>query len=168
MTSILVFVDQGIVRALREYQQKLIDGKTKIYVRRAGPNYQEGLRIMRELGKWTVETAEVPLELNLLLRIHIIRNAFRPRLSKRLGLWPNLSRGSGHSGQHQGGTTLLIDGTDSPDPMTCDSVTHFAVLLLLGLPGLAWRLERRAQWSVTIRSQYFFNFYSLLSKTFIE
>jgi len=38
------------VRALKEYQQLLIEGKVEIYVRRAGPNYQEGLRIMRELG----------------------------------------------------------------------------------------------------------------------
>lgn len=42
---------QGIVRALREYQQKLIDGNVSIFVRRAGPNYQEGLRVMRELGE---------------------------------------------------------------------------------------------------------------------
>ena len=41
---------KGIVRALREYQQKLIDGNVSIFVRRAGPNYQEGLRVMRELG----------------------------------------------------------------------------------------------------------------------
>ncbi|XP_025094977.1 ATP-citrate synthase-like isoform X2 [Pomacea canaliculata] len=41
---------KGIVRALREYQLKLIEGKVSVYVRRAGPNYQEGLRIMRELG----------------------------------------------------------------------------------------------------------------------
>ncbi|ESO97048.1 hypothetical protein LOTGIDRAFT_201946 [Lottia gigantea] len=41
---------KGIVRALREYQQKLIEFNVKIYVRRAGPNYQEGLRIMRDLG----------------------------------------------------------------------------------------------------------------------
>lgn len=31
---------------------KLIEGKVSVYVRRAGPNYQEGLRIMRELGKY--------------------------------------------------------------------------------------------------------------------
>lgn len=43
---------QGIVRALREYQQKLIEGKVSIFVRRAGPNYQEGLRVMRELGEF--------------------------------------------------------------------------------------------------------------------
>ena len=43
---------KGIVRALRQFQQKLIEGNVSIYVRRAGPNYQEGLRMMRELGKY--------------------------------------------------------------------------------------------------------------------
>lgn len=42
------------MRALEEFQQKLVEGKVTIYVRRAGPNYQEGLRIMRELGEFTV------------------------------------------------------------------------------------------------------------------
>lgn len=41
---------KGIVRALREYKQKLQENKVKIYVRRGGPNYKEGLRLMRELG----------------------------------------------------------------------------------------------------------------------
>jgi len=41
---------KGIVRALREYKQKLQDTNVKIYVRRGGPNYKEGLRVMRELG----------------------------------------------------------------------------------------------------------------------
>jgi len=48
----------GIINALKEYRQKLIDNKVKIYVRRGGPNYQEGLRNMRELG----ETLGVPIE----------------------------------------------------------------------------------------------------------
>ena len=51
MTHEVTFWFQGIIRALREYQQKLIDGNVSIFVRRAGPNYQEGLRIMRELSK---------------------------------------------------------------------------------------------------------------------
>jgi ATP citrate (pro-S)-lyase len=42
---------KGIVRALQEYRMKLVEGKVIIYVRRAGPNYQEGLRVMRELGE---------------------------------------------------------------------------------------------------------------------
>lgn len=40
----------GIITALREYQQKLIEHNISIFVRRAGPNYQEGLRKMREIG----------------------------------------------------------------------------------------------------------------------
>ena len=42
---------KGIVKALKEYQKKLQENKVKIYVRRGGPNYQEGLKRMRELGK---------------------------------------------------------------------------------------------------------------------
>jgi ATP-citrate lyase beta-subunit len=48
----------GIIKALEEYRQKLIDNKVKIYVRRGGPNYQEGLKNMKELGK----TLGVPIE----------------------------------------------------------------------------------------------------------
>ncbi len=49
---------KGIIRALKEYQQKLIENKVKIYVRRGGPNYQQGLCQMRELG----ERLGVPIE----------------------------------------------------------------------------------------------------------
>ncbi|UJR20924.1 hypothetical protein I4U23_024033 [Adineta vaga] len=41
---------KGIVKALQEYRERLIEYKISIFVRRAGPNYQEGLRIMREVG----------------------------------------------------------------------------------------------------------------------
>jgi ATP-citrate lyase beta-subunit len=40
----------GITMALRDYKKKLKETNVKIYVRRGGPNYQEGLRIMRDLG----------------------------------------------------------------------------------------------------------------------
>lgn len=49
---------KGIVRALKEFKNKLQKNKVKIYVRRGGPNYKEGLRIMRELG----EELGVPIE----------------------------------------------------------------------------------------------------------
>jgi len=49
---------KGIIMALKEYKKKLIDGKVKIYVRRGGPNYKEGLANMRKLG----ETLGVPIE----------------------------------------------------------------------------------------------------------
>ncbi|KAF9943878.1 citrate synthase, partial [Mortierella alpina] len=41
----------GIVRALTEFKQPLIAHKVRIFVRRGGPNYQEGLRSMRQLGE---------------------------------------------------------------------------------------------------------------------
>ena len=45
-----MFILQGIVKALQEYRERLIEYQVSIFVRRAGPNYQEGLRIMREVG----------------------------------------------------------------------------------------------------------------------
>lgn len=47
----------GIVKALKEYREKLINCGVRIYVRRGGPNYEYGLKIMRELG----ETLGVPI-----------------------------------------------------------------------------------------------------------
>lgn len=41
---------KGIVRALTEFQKVLIAHRIQIYVRRGGPNFQEGLRLMRDLG----------------------------------------------------------------------------------------------------------------------
>jgi succinyl-CoA synthetase beta subunit len=49
---------KGIIKALKEYQKNLQENKVKIYVRRGGPNYQEGLCQMRELG----EKIGVPIE----------------------------------------------------------------------------------------------------------
>lgn len=41
---------KGLIRSIREAKSKLKDNKTKIFVRRGGPNHLEGLRLMRELG----------------------------------------------------------------------------------------------------------------------
>ncbi len=48
----------GIIQALTEYQEKLKAGNVKIYVRRGGPNYKEGLAKMRKVG----ETLGLPIE----------------------------------------------------------------------------------------------------------
>lgn len=42
---------KGIIRALKEYKQALATYGVRIFVRRGGPNYQEGLRAMRLLGE---------------------------------------------------------------------------------------------------------------------
>jgi ATP-citrate lyase beta-subunit len=42
---------KGVVMALKEYKEKLREAGVKIYVRRGGPNYELGLKLMRELGE---------------------------------------------------------------------------------------------------------------------
>ncbi|KAF7301109.1 ATP citrate lyase isoform 2 [Mycena indigotica] len=49
---------KGIIRALKEFKTGLVNHNVKIYVRRGGPNYQEGLRAMRLLG----ESLGVPIK----------------------------------------------------------------------------------------------------------
>uniref|UniRef100_A0A8C8RI87 ATP-citrate synthase n=1 Tax=Pelusios castaneus TaxID=367368 RepID=A0A8C8RI87_9SAUR len=44
---------KGIVRAIKDYQGPLKEHGVRIFVRRGGPNYQEGLRVMGEVGKTT-------------------------------------------------------------------------------------------------------------------
>ncbi len=48
----------GINKALREFKTQLVNQKTKIYVRRGGPNYEEGLRNIASVG----EEIDVPIE----------------------------------------------------------------------------------------------------------
>lgn len=48
---------KGVVTALTEFQSKLLEHQISVYVRRAGPNYQEGLRIIRDVGK----TLKIPI-----------------------------------------------------------------------------------------------------------
>lgn len=66
----------GIQKALKEYRDELLEAKVDIWVRRAGPNYQEGLKNMRNTatelglpihlyGPETHMTAVVPLALGL-------------------------------------------------------------------------------------------------------
>ena len=42
---------KGIIKALREYASALRMHRVQIWVRRGGPNYQEGLRMMADLGQ---------------------------------------------------------------------------------------------------------------------
>ncbi|SHO77379.1 Similar to S.cerevisiae protein LSC1 (Alpha subunit of succinyl-CoA ligase) [Malassezia sympodialis ATCC 42132] len=42
---------KGIIRALKQFKPLLVKHQVRIFVRRGGPNYQEGLRAMRLLGE---------------------------------------------------------------------------------------------------------------------
>lgn len=48
----------GIIEALTDFRDKLIENNVRIYVRRGGPNYQEGLENMKKLG----DKLGVPIE----------------------------------------------------------------------------------------------------------
>jgi len=48
----------GIVQALRQYKEKLQQNHVAVFVRRGGPNYLEGLEVMRRVG----EEIGVPVE----------------------------------------------------------------------------------------------------------
>ncbi len=48
----------GIIEALREYKDKLIEHNIKIYVRRGGPNYEQGLVDIKRVG----DEIGVPME----------------------------------------------------------------------------------------------------------
>jgi len=41
----------GIIQALEEYKDKIIENNIKIFVRRGGPNFPEGLQKMRDVGE---------------------------------------------------------------------------------------------------------------------
>ena len=56
---------KGIVRAINQFKDRLREFNVKIYVRRGGPNYQQGLKMMRECGT----ECGVPIEvLSILFR----------------------------------------------------------------------------------------------------
>lgn len=48
----------GIIKALREFGPKLLEFGVRIYVRRGGPDYQNGLKLMRNVG----EEIKVPMK----------------------------------------------------------------------------------------------------------
>jgi len=41
----------GIIQAIEEFKEKLKETNVKIYVRRGGPNYKEGLKNMKDMGR---------------------------------------------------------------------------------------------------------------------
>lgn len=80
---------KGIIRAFRDCRDDLLRHKTKIYVRRGGPNWQEGLRLITDAGN----------ELNLPMEVYgpdmhvsgivpLALNCKRPSDIKPFGITP--------------------------------------------------------------------------------
>ncbi|VDL95899.1 unnamed protein product [Schistocephalus solidus] len=56
---------KGVIRAITEHQNELRAHSVSIWVRRGGPNYQEGLRAMRLLGRSFLSPSFVPISLGV-------------------------------------------------------------------------------------------------------
>lgn len=50
---------KGIIRAFRDYKNALHNHKVRLYIRRGGPNWQEGLRLIKNAG----EELDLPMEI---------------------------------------------------------------------------------------------------------
>ncbi|UZJ53572.1 hypothetical protein CBS101457_002892 [Exobasidium rhododendri] len=123
---------KGIIRALRQYKQALATYGVRIFVRRGGPNYQEGLSAMRLLGEdlgveiqvfgpETHITDIVPLALG-------IKTTADLEIAK-----PSIASGATtpHKGQSNGSSSSEQKPTGSVDTETGariqpqDSIVHF-------------------------------------------
>jgi ATP citrate (pro-S)-lyase len=76
---------KGVIRALREVAPLLIEHKVQIWVRRAGPNYQEGLKNIKAVGQ--------ELSLNMHVSLPLVTILCTTPFSRRFaGLWARSSR----------------------------------------------------------------------------
>ena len=66
----------GIIKALKEYQEPLREGKISIFVRRGGPNYKKGLSMIEQTGK----------ELNLPIFVHGPETPMTEMVTKAVGV----------------------------------------------------------------------------------
>jgi ATP citrate (pro-S)-lyase len=65
---------KGVIRALREVAPLLIEHKVQIWVRRAGPNYQEGLKNIKAVGQELGLTMHVRTYSCIPVIFHLIAN----------------------------------------------------------------------------------------------
>ncbi|KAJ3113479.1 citrate synthase [Phlyctochytrium bullatum] len=86
---------KGIIRALREFHKPLLTHKVKIYVRRAGPNFQEGLRLIKNVGE------------NLGLDMHVYGPEMHVTGIVPLALKNDTSHLAGANGALAGGNDLM-------------------------------------------------------------
>jgi ATP citrate (pro-S)-lyase len=110
---------KGIIKALTEYQHALQTHKVRIFVRRAGPNYQEGLRLMRSVGE------SLGLEINVYgPEMHVTGIVPLALKGDSKGLSRQNQRSSGslmdmandqHSPTRPGSTSPTKRRSDSPD-----------------------------------------------------
>lgn len=130
---------KGIIQALKEYKVALAKYGVRIFVRRGGPNYQEGLRAMRLLGEdlgveiqvfgpETHITDIVPLALGLKTKEEISLDSVHKDLPIASGAATPAGAKAGLNGHGNSGDAK---GTGAIDPLTGlraqpqDQIVHF-------------------------------------------
>jgi len=106
---------KGIIRALKEMKAPLITHKVRIFVRRSGPNYREGLKAMRLLGESlsvsiavfgsdTQITAVLPFALGISTDKHQLKNFVSASDMSSIPATPNVATAT---------TTSIAAGVDA-------------------------------------------------------
>ncbi|KAF9174977.1 citrate synthase [Mortierella sp. AD011] len=120
---------KGIARALIEFKQLLIAHNVRIFVRRGGPNYQEGLRSMRQLGETLgVEIQVFGPETHITEIVPLALTGKLSGLGQAGNSTPGTSLFSGNLLQDQllGSDTPLNTGSHASSPLSSeDRMTYF-------------------------------------------
>lgn len=120
---------KGIIRAVKEFQNKLKEKKVHIWVRRGGPNCQEGLAQMRAIGESTgvpIEvfgpethiTAIVPMALGLVDPSTVIAENAAPAASQSKTKSAAKESASGNNSDSEDNST---HGTESEEKQQADA-----------------------------------------------
>lgn len=128
---------KGIIQALKEYKTALAKYGVRIFVRRGGPNYQEGLRMMRLLGEdlgveiqvfgpETHITDIVPLALGLKTSDDLSLASANRDVSASGAMTPAGGAPNGNSSSsHAAGATGSIDPVTGTRSQPQDQIVHF-------------------------------------------
>ncbi|KZS97055.1 ATP-citrate synthase [Sistotremastrum niveocremeum HHB9708] len=109
---------KGIIRALKEYKNPLIAHQVRIFVRRGGPNYQEGLKAMRLLG----ESLGVPI------KVYGPETHITDIVPLALGITKAGQKGAS-------GTSVLQSAPASPPPIVKEVSSNEAAVGTIGPDG---------------------------------
>lgn len=101
---------RGIIHAIEDFQEQLKACNVSIWVRRGGPNYQEGLRTMQEAGDRTgvniaVYGPETHITAIVPMALGLIDPAERPKLSKSSSSSASVSRSTSNAEVDNGSTS---------------------------------------------------------------
>jgi len=149
----------GIIKALNHYVEEIKEGKISIWIRRAGPNYQEGLKKMREVqhklgldmhiyGPETHVTAVVPMALGILPRALEFDEVVEPTEKREASAGLQKSSSSVSLSQEEQKTNSSTASTTTPSPLVSTPsnapLAHSVVDMTQNTRAIVYGLQERA------------------------